>query len=190
MGKETKIQLDTKHGKLITYTHTLNNETCVVIKSETLPRSPFLRIHSSCLFSESFHATDCDCASQLDAALEYIKKNGGIIIYLYQEGRGIGISEKVKSIYLEQTKALNTAEAFSELGHQQDPRNYAIAIDVLKTENIQIVTIATNNPNKVKALRDSGIIVESRINLDIEKNETMAKYLETKTEALGHYEKD
>ncbi|NMT61970.1 hypothetical protein DIT72_01270 [Marinobacter orientalis] len=118
------------------------------------------------------------------------QKNGGLIIYLYQEGRGIGISEKVKSIHLEQTKSLNTAEAFSVLGHQDDPRNYAIAIDVLKIENIQNVIIATNNPNKVKSLLENGITVESRINLDIEKNETMTRYLEAKTEALGHYEKD
>ena len=187
---EPRIKLPTVHGDFeIFHFNKENQEGVVIFKNIDNDSVPFLRIHSSCLFSEAFSSTDCDCSSQLDSAFRYIKNNGGIIIYLYQEGRGVGLEEKVKSIHLEQNLHLHTAEAFTHLGHDQDPRNYDAVVAILKDMKIAKVNLGTANPRKISALVEAGIEVNDRIHLDIDSNEVIDKYLASKVEHLGHYEK-
>jgi GTP cyclohydrolase II len=150
--------------------------------------SLFLRIHSSCIFSEAFHAIDCDCGRQLDAALEHIKLHGGLIIYLYQEGRGLGLAKKIEAISLEKSRNLDTAQAFNELGNEPDPRSYDAAIHVLKELGVTKVILGTDNPQKVEALERGGISVIERVHLEIETNELIDNYRSNKIRALGHHE--
>lgn len=187
---KNKITLPTKFGEVDFFSHQEGNETCIVAINESYDAAPFVRIHSSCVFSESFGTQDCDCAMQLDASIEYITKNGGIVIYLYQEGRGIGISNKIKAIRIQQEKGIDTASAFLELGHPPDPRNYDLAISALKSLGISTIRLGTNNPKKISDLEESGINVVDRVKLDLETTTLVEDYLKQKTKVLGHHEND
>lgn len=168
--------------------HRKENEVCVVAYNNIENvAAPFLRIHSSCLFSETFGTTDCDCASQLDIAIQTLKNEGGIIIYIFQEGRGIGLEKKIQAIALQQKSGLNTLQAFEKLGYVADPRSYEIAIEALKILKIDSVKLATNNPEKIRFLENSGIVVVDRIQISTS-NENNREYVKSKCELFGHYE--
>lgn len=184
------ILLETRHGKFKVSYLEHEGQQAVLIKTENLTETPFVRIHSSCVFSEAFHADDCDCALQLNAALDYIEKNSGIVIYLFQEGRGVGLDLKIKAIELEQRDGVNTAEAYEKLGLHQDPRCYLAAIEILKKLDIQKVIIGTNNPNKRKALEDGGIQVSHIIDLEIPETQKISTYRQRKADALKHYKNE
>lgn len=184
---ETKIKIPTKHGDFELFYFNKNGQEGVAIFKNIGESKPFVRIHSSCLFSETFGATDCDCSLQLDAAFEYIEENGGVVIYLYQEGRGIGLEQKVKSINLEQKTGIHTADAFTQLGHHKDPRNYDAAIEVLKEMGITDIRLGTANPRKIDALEEAGINVLERVQLRIRSSEIIDEYLATKRKYLDHY---
>jgi len=181
------IDLPTSNGKLKFYHHEYQGQDCLVALSNMGGNVPFLRIHSSCVFSESFGTQDCDCARQLHAAVQYIEKNGGIIIYLYQEGRGIGLKNKIRAINLEQKEGLNTEEAFKCLGYESnDPRDYGAVLEILEDMKITEVIIGTHNPRKVKFLEDAGIVIKERIELTIETNPLIDRYLKNKKDILDH----
>ncbi|MGA9661370.1 MAG: hypothetical protein WBQ92_06770, partial [Pseudomonas alloputida] len=163
----TVISLETLHGNFEISYFEVEGQQAVLIKTPTIPEIPFIRIHSSCVFSEAFHANDCDCALQLNAALDYIKANSGIIVYLFQEGRGVGLDLKIQAIALEQSEGINTSQAYKRLGLHQDPRVYPAAIEALKSLDIKQVAIGTNNPNKKRALEEAGIQVAQIIDLEI-----------------------
>lgn len=165
-----------------------NGQDGVIAFCHLPQKEPFLRIHSSCLFSESFGTQDCDCSRQLDAAIDYIKTKGGIVIYLYQEGRGIGLKQKIEAINLENTFSMDTAEAFKKLGHPIDPRDYSAVVEILKSMNIKNVQIDTSNPNKIEALEKAGIKITKRLALKITTNKTIDEYKKSKQSALGHHE--
>lgn len=144
-----------------------------------------LRLHSECITGDLFGSKRCDCGEQLLKALEVIGENGGIILYLRQEGRGIGIINKLKAYNL-QDRGMNTIDANLHLGLEVDARDYAIAVEILNILNISEIRLLTNNPDKISAFDDSGIVVTERVPLIIEPHEENAGYLKTKQEAMGH----
>lgn len=184
------ISLPTDFGEFHVSVHESGSEHCILISKEHGEEVPFLRIHSSCVFSEALHSNDCDCAQQLQASLKYVGIHGGLIIYCYEEGRGVGLRKKIEAIQLEQKKHMNTAEAFKELGFTADPRTYKLAIDALQVLNIKRVRLASNNPQKIEALKNGGIEVVERIILNLDLNDAAKEYLDKKIEHLGHYEKN
>lgn len=187
-----KTTLSTKYGKLDCHYFQSDPENfCLILSKKPWPSHPFLRIHSSCLFSETFHANDCDCALQLDASLQEISKNGGVLVYLFQEGRGIGLEGKIKAINIEKNEKIDTAAAFEKLGFTPDPRVYDMATEALSELGFpKSVTLATNNPLKITELEQHGFTIVSRFQLQYTTNEEIDKYLEMKQCALNHYEKN
>ena len=144
-----------------------------------------VRIHSECLTGDLFGSKRCDCGEQLERALEIISKSKGILIYLRQEGRGIGLIQKLKAYQL-QDQGMNTIDANLHLGYEIDERSYEDAIKILKDMGISKINLLTNNPDKIKAFDDSGIELVDRLSLvtnPIEENEA---YLEVKKNILGH----
>ena len=144
-----------------------------------------VRIHSECLTGDAFTSLRCDCREQLEYALNFLsKEEDGILIYLRQEGRGIGLFNKLKA-YTLQEMGYNTNEANELLGFKADERSYLVAVDILKALRIKSVKLITNNPSKVTGLCDSGIDVTDRISVAITPNIYNKKYLDTKAES-GH----
>jgi GTP cyclohydrolase II len=152
-----------------------------VLKNETL-----LRIHSSCIASEVFGAKDCDCADQLREAMKLIAhEQGGLIVHLNQEGRGQGLSKKIKAINLMQSQGLDTVEAFDHLKYEQDVRSYLPVIILLNRLAIDSVRLISNNPKKISFLKGSGILV-STVNTHPNIRPENIDYLATKNKKLGH----
>ncbi|WP_116887019.1 GTP cyclohydrolase II RibA [Pseudomonas syringae] len=182
----TTIVLPTIYGDLMVSYMPYDGQQAVLIRTKELSDIPFLRIHSSCVFSEAFHACDCDCALQLNASLDYINKNNGLVIYLYQEGRGIGLEAKIQAIALQHLEKINTAEAFKKLGFDPDPRTYKAATTILKSLEIKKVILATSNPLKISAVEAAGIEISQRIVLEIPESDKVNNYKNEKKEALSH----
>tara|TARA_Y100001970_G_scaffold60688_1_gene77202 strand:+ start:2335 stop:2928 length:594 start_codon:yes stop_codon:yes gene_type:complete len=144
------------------------------------------RVHSQCITGESFFSLRCDCRNQLSQSLrEIAEKGAGVIFYLQQEGRGIGLSNKIKAYKL-QDDGMDTVEANHQLGFLEDERNYEIVATMAKHLDIKSVDLLTNNPRKIKALETMGLIVNKRIPLLSSSNEYNEKYLTTKAKKLGH----
>lgn len=144
-----------------------------------------VRIHSECITGDIFRSQRCECGPQLEFSLDYIAKNSGAVIYLRQEGRGIGIINKLHA-YVHQDQGLDTAKANLALGLEIDAREYSAAVSILKDLGITQINLITNNPDKIKALDDAGIDVVSRIPVIIEANESNAEYLLAKKKLFGH----
>lgn len=144
-----------------------------------------VRFHSECITGEVFHSQKCECGQQLDAAMEYMQKNGGIIIYLRQEGRNIGIINKLKAYSL-QEKGKDTVEANLALGLPVDDRDFLVAIDILNILNVSEINLLTNNPEKIKRVENSSIRLVKRIPLQIKSNKNSTNYLKTKKSYFGH----
>jgi len=145
-----------------------------------------MRIHSECLTGDALFSQRCDCGPQLQAALEAIAAEGrGLLLYLRQEGRGIGLLNKIRA-YALQDKGADTVEANEQLGFDADLRQYAICEAMLKYLQVKKVRLMTNNPRKVKALQDQGIEVIERKSLQFGRNPHNEAYLKTKQGKLGH----
>lgn len=145
-----------------------------------------LRLHSECLTGDALGSLRCDCREQLTKALEYLgTREFGVLLYLRQEGRGIGLINKIKAYHL-QEKGLDTVEANHALGFGGDLRDYRIASEVLKLLKVKSVNILTNNPKKILGLEENGITVAKRTPLEIKPNVFNENYLKTKKEKLGH----
>ena len=144
------------------------------------------RIHSQCITGESFFSLRCDCRFQLTESLKLIATKGsGVVFYLQQEGRGIGLSNKIRAYKL-QDKGLDTVEANHHLGFNDDERNYEIVSAMANHLKIKTVDLMTNNPKKIDALKKSGLKVSRRIPIRIESNTHNKSYLNTKVKKLGH----
>ncbi|WP_407403627.1 GTP cyclohydrolase II [Chryseobacterium sp.] len=148
-----------------------------------------VRFHSECITGEVFHSKKCECGQQLDAAMKYMQENGGVIVYLRQEGRSIGIINKLKAYSL-QEQGFDTVKANLELGLPADNRDFSVAIDILNILNVKNVNLLTNNPEKVKFVEQSKVRLNSRIPLQIASNENSREYLQTKKDYFGHMLKD
>ena len=157
----------------------------LIAKDTDLEKPTNVRIHSECITGEVFHSKKCECGEQLDAAMKFMQENGGIILYLRQEGRNIGIINKLKA-YALQEKGLDTVQANLQLGLPADNRDFSVAIDMLEQIGVKSVNLMTNNPEKIKFIKDSNIAYISRIPLQIKSNEASASYLKTKRDYFGH----
>jgi GTP cyclohydrolase II len=148
--------------------------------------APIVRIHSQCATGDIFHSLRCDCHDQLHLALRTIAEEGsGILIYEHQEGRGIGLMEKLRAYEL-QEQGLDTIEANLRLGHAIDLRDYVLAVDILRFLEVRSIRLMTNNPEKIGAVLSSGIEIIERLSADVPGSAHSAHYLATKREKLGH----
>ena len=155
----------------------------LVIYAKELEKEPIVRIHSECLTGDALGSLKCDCRDQLEYALKLIDKEGGMVIYLRQEGRNIGLRNKINA-YALQDQGLNTIEANHQLGFAADERTYEIVQYILNDFGIKKIKLLTNNPDKMNALGDVEIL--SRVPIIIKANEFNAGYLDTKRDEMGH----
>jgi len=161
-----------------------STQEIVVLSKGFKTDNPYVRIHSSCFTGDILGSMHCDCQQQLQHALNLISQQGGFVIYLNQEGRGIGLANKIKAYALQQ-QGYDTVEANIALGFSPDLRDYGLAIGVLNFYNIQSVRLLTNNPRKVEALMDAKIEVE-KVTIPVKHNQHNQKYLQTKRNMLDH----
>jgi len=185
------IYIDRKNRKLVVRVY-LHAPECVCVYTENClsEDSYLLRVHSSCLFSEAFGADDCDCGIQLSGFLDALEGREGMLIYSYEEGRGIGLQAKCEAIAIEQSQGVNSAEAFSKLGYPPDKRDLSTAIHVLqKIGAPNNINLLTNNPLKIKALERAGYTV-SRASIKINNTAKQERYLNGKQQFLGHLRED
>jgi GTP cyclohydrolase II len=145
-----------------------------------------VRVHSRCLTGDTLTSLRCDCRDQLEASLRYLEyKKCGMLIYLDQEGRGIGLSNKIRA-YALQDQGMDTVEANVHLGFGEDLRDYGVAAQILKHFGVTRIALLTNNPKKIADLKRHGITIVKRIPLVIKSNKYNSKYLETKKEKMNH----
>jgi GTP cyclohydrolase II len=156
------------------------------LRDEAPAGPPLLRIHSQCLTGDAFHSLRCDCRAQLEIAFRLISAEGrGIIIYELQEGRGIGLMNKLRAYEL-QDRGADTVEANQQLGFESDLRSYMLPGAILRHLGISAVRLLSNNPGKVKAVEDAGVIVADRVPCIAAPVESTEAYLRTKREKMGH----
>lgn len=145
----------------------------------------YVRIHSECMTGDVFGSTKCDCGDQLHFAMEWVQQHGGIIVYLRQEGRGIGLVNKLKAYNL-QARGFDTREANLELGFHEDARDYTAAIEILEDMGVNQIKLLTNNPEKVNAFDGTSIKVLDRVPVEIQPKKENIGYLKTKKHDMGH----
>tara|TARA_R110000868_G_scaffold268953_3_gene528353 strand:- start:14345 stop:14893 length:549 start_codon:yes stop_codon:yes gene_type:complete len=164
-----------------------DKEHIVLTLGDVADGEPVLaRVHSECLTGDALFSLRCDCGSQLQAALQKIAEEGrGVLLYLRQEGRGIGLLNKIKAYKLQDAGA-DTVEANEQLGFGADMRNYGICTEMLRHLGIKSLRLMTNNPRKVNALTEQGLVIAERIPLQTGQNPHNAHYLATKAGKLGH----
>jgi 3,4-dihydroxy 2-butanone 4-phosphate synthase/GTP cyclohydrolase II len=186
----TNINFPTKFGnfELHIFQDTIHHDThLAMVMGDIAPEDEALvRVHSQCLTGDIFGSMRCDCGPQLDKALEQINAAGkGVLVYLRQEGRGIGLKNKILAYNL-QDKGLDTVEANQELGFKPDLREYGIGAQILRELGVRKLKLLTNNPRKIVGLDGYGIEITGREAIEIEANDNNKQYLETKRDKLGH----
>ena len=190
ISMQAESNVPTQYGRFRIIAFSENTEDwmphmALISENTDLSQPVNVRFHSECITGEVFHSLKCECGQQLDAAMEYMQKNGGVIIYLRQEGRNIGIINKLKA-YALQEKGLDTVQANLELGLPADDRNFEVAIEILKMLNVKSIRLLTNNPEKLKWVEASDIQLVERIPLQIKANHESESYLQVKKNYFGH----
>lgn len=188
--RAAEANLPTSHGdfRMIGFENALNGEHHVaLVKGDIKPGDEVLvRVHSECLTGDAFGSLKCDCGEQLNAALDKIERTGkGILLYMRQEGRGIGLINKIKAYGL-QDEGMDTVEANLALGFDEDLRDYGIGAQILSDLGVTKVKLMTNNPLKLKGLTGHGIEISSREPIQLNHNERNELYMRTKKEKMGH----
>lgn len=188
--KVAAANLPTKRGsfKIAGYRSLNSDEEFVVLyKGEMRKEIPTLvRIHSQCLTGDVFGSIKCDCGPQLHKAMELIESEGrGAIVYQQQEGRGIGIINKIRA-YALQDEGADTVEANEQLGFAADARSYQQCAEILFDLGLCKVRVMSNNPDKLKALEDAGLRIVERVPIEVKAEEPAAQYMKTKKEKMGH----
>ena len=189
LEKTNIINLPTDHGKfkaISFYDKIENKEHLALIKGDADGENILTRIHSECLTGDVFSSNRCDCGNQLHKAMEMIDENGsGIILYLRQEGRGIGLFNKIKAYHL-QEEGYDTVDANIKLGFAPDLRNYKIACLMLKELGVKSIDLLTNNPDKIEQVEKYHIKVNKRVPIEVHSNHIDRVYLKTKADRMGH----
>ena len=191
ISKASEAKLPTKYGefKIVAFENAINGEhhVALVMGDVASENEPILvRVHSECLTGDAFHSLRCDCGEQLDAALREIAEAGkGVLLYMRQEGRGIGLVNKVRAYEL-QDEGKDTVEANVLLGFPADMRDYGIGAQILYDLGIRKIRLLTNNPKKLVGLAGHGLEMVERVPLQIKENEVNKFYLRTKKDKMGH----
>jgi len=185
--KSEIANLPTKFGKFKVKAYKDECQEHLAIMSENFIDlvNPLVRIHSECLTGDTIGSLKCDCSNQLDLALKLISKNGGLIIYHRQEGRNIGLVNKINAYKL-QDEGYDTIEANLKLGFQEDERDYSAIAYILQDLNIKKLKLITNNPSKIAFIEDLGIQITQRIPAITSLNKYNKNYISTKKEEMGH----
>lgn len=188
--KEVEVELPTQWGtfKMAAYKQTTTNQEHLAIYKGTWKKDEpvLVRVHSSCVTGDIFGSCRCDCGAQLHKALEIIEKEGkGILVYMNQEGRGIGLLNKLKAYKL-QEQGMDTVEANVELGFKADERDYGVGAQILRDLGVSKIKLMTNNPKKRAGLIGYGLEIVDNVALEIKSNQHNSLYLKTKKEKLGH----
>lgn len=186
--EKASTKLDTAYGEFDFFcyswdVHEEDNILCMSNLKST--KDVLMRVQSACYTAEIFRSKDCDCHEQLDTSLKRIAAEGGILIYMLCDGRGAGLLNKVKGLELGRTQHLDTSDAYTALGLEQDPRHYDRVVEVIKDLGIDSVRLLTNNPRKVSGLSDAGIQVK-REPLEIQATDDSLPYLKTKALKMDH----
>lgn len=187
---ECEAPLPTKHGlfKMIGFSNTIDFKEHVALVYGDIKNKEnvLVRVHSECLTGDAFSSLKCDCGSQLDKALDTIVENGsGVLLYMRQEGRGIGLLNKIRAYDL-QNQGKDTVEANTLLGFDPDLRDFAVAAQMLKLLSIKSINLMTNNPKKINDLKKYGIKINDRIQIEFPSNSCNSFYLKTKKEKMNH----
>jgi len=185
---EARLPTETGEFRIIGFRSLVSTEEFVVlVKGELRPDQPSLvRIHSQCMTGDVFGSVKCDCGRQLQAAMKLIEQEGhGAIVYQQQEGRGIGIINKIRA-YALQDEGADTIEANEQLGFDADMRRYEQCAEILLELGLGSVRVMSDNPAKIRALRQAGLDVVERVRLEVEPHDFFAGYLKTKKEKMGH----
>ena len=187
---DAEAMIPMRHGNFKTlvfrHTDTLEQENVAIVCGDPSGDDVLVRVHSECITSEVFGSLKCDCGDQLDHALERIGTRGrGVVLYLRQEGRGIGLTNKIRA-YALQSRGVDTVDANRMLGLPDDSRRYDAAAAMLKYLDVRSVRLLTNNPNKVARLAELGITVRSREPVLVRTNSHSATYLATKRDRMNH----
>jgi len=188
--RQSSAPIPTKHGVFETIAYSKNEvdpmPELVLLNMDTDFSKPVnVRIHSECMTGDTFGSYRCECGEQLDKALEYISTNQGLVIYLRQEGRGIGLINKLHA-YTKQDEGYDTAEANKVLGFGYDDRTYENAIAILNDLGISDINLITNNPSKIEFLEQGNIKVHQRVSIEIQPRDENLDYLKTKRKKFGH----
>lgn len=185
---ETKLPTRIGKFKAALYRSTVDaKEHIALVKGKIDPKKPILvRVHSECLTGDLFHSLRCDCGEQLEKSLQIIENEGnGVLLYMRQEGRGIGLSNKLKAYRL-QDEGRDTVEANIELGFKPDLRDYGIGAQILYDLGVRKIKLLTNNPKKVIGLKGYGLDIVERVPIEVPSNPENINYLSTKRDKLGH----
>jgi 3,4-dihydroxy 2-butanone 4-phosphate synthase/GTP cyclohydrolase II len=185
---DARLPTDYGEFRIAGYRSSISDEEYVVLyKGDLRTKSPVLvRIHSQCLTGDVFHSIKCDCGRQLEQAMRMIDKEGrGAIVYQQQEGRGIGIINKIRA-YALQDQGADTIEANVRLGFEIDSRDYRQCAEILCDLGICEVRVMSNNPLKLKALEDAGLTVVERVSIEVDPPLCAESYMRTKKEKMGH----
>ena len=182
---KVKMPTDFGHFDMYGFTTDYSDEEIVAIVKGDLKSNPNVRMHSACLTGDIFHSQRCDCGAQLEASMKYIDEHGGMIIYLPQEGRGIGLMNKLRAYELIE-KGYDTVTANLALGFDEDLRDYHVAAEILKYFGLSKINLLSNNPKKFEGLKDYGIEIVDRIELIVPETQYNHSYMETKKNKMGH----